>query len=634
MSEAATPLSSAGAVRPPTDHLTAQWNHACLAATMLAIAPWQLAGIHVRAGAGPVRDFWLEATLDLFDPVASVRRMPPTIDDDRLIGGLDLTATLARGRPVMQNGLLADCDGGVLLVPMAERLARANAAAIASVIDQGRVHLERGGVSRQIETRFATILFDESGPEMETPPQILRDRLAMQISLDGLSVHDIMPFTVNREDIAGLRAGLTAISLEEETLCALSAGLLAAGIGSLRTLHQASLMARCHAGLHGRKVVAPPDALAALSLAIGIPLTISAPATDEEGPVEAPTEDAQTAPTSGEEQPPQASSPDSLEDTSQTDNQPPDPLSDTDEAALEDMLVAAVTGLNMAGTFEALQETKTHSPATGDRGVAGLAVKSRQRGRVVGVRPGDPRRDGRLDVLATIRAAAPWQRLRQQAEENDHPHHIAIRRGDFHVKTYETNSQTVVIFVVDASGSAAFHRMAEAKGAVEHLLADCYARRDQVAMIAFRHQGADLLLPPTRSLVRAQRALAHLPGGGGTPLAAGLHSALVLALAERAKGSSPYLVVLSDGRGNIALDGTPGREMAHGDAERCARRIKAAQVPTLFFDISARGGAQAASSLAASMGAVLKPLPRAGAGTGQSVISQSVRTLTEERGAA
>ncbi|MEL7019053.1 MAG: magnesium chelatase ATPase subunit D, partial [Pseudomonadota bacterium] len=205
MSEAATPLSSAGAVRPPTDHLTAQWNHACLAATMLAIAPWQLAGIHVRAGAGPVRDFWQEATLDLFDPVASVRRMPPTIDDDRLIGGLDLTATLARGRPVMQNGLLADCDGGVLLVPMAERLARANAAAIASVIDQGRVHLERGGVSRQIETRFATILFDESGPEMETPPQILRDRLAMQISLDGLSVHDLMPFTVDREDIAGLR---------------------------------------------------------------------------------------------------------------------------------------------------------------------------------------------------------------------------------------------------------------------------------------------------------------------------------------------------------------------------------------------------------------------------------------------
>jgi magnesium chelatase subunit D len=90
---------------------------------------------------------------------------------------------------------------------------------------------------------------------------------------------------------------------------------------------------------------------------------------------------------------------------------------------------------------------------------------------------------------------------------------------DFRVTRYKQRSETTTIFVVDASGSAALHRLAEAKGAVELLLADCYVRRDRVAMIAFRGPGAELLLPPTRSLVRAKRSLAGLPGGGGTPLA-------------------------------------------------------------------------------------------------------------------
>jgi magnesium chelatase subunit D len=93
------------------------------------------------------------------------------------------------------------------------------------------------------------------------------------------------------------------------------------------------------------------------------------------------------------------------------------------------------------------------------------------------------------------------------------------------VSRFKQRRETTTIFVVDASGSAALHRLAEAKGAVELLLADCYVRRDRVAMLAFRGKGAELMLPPTRSLVRAKRSLAGLPGGGGTPLAAGMDAA-------------------------------------------------------------------------------------------------------------
>jgi magnesium chelatase subunit D len=132
----------------------------------------------------------------------------------------------------------------------------------------------------------------------------------------------------------------------------------------------------------------------------------------------------------------------------------------------------------------------------------------------MGSLPGDPRSGARLDLMATLRTAAPWQRLRGPAPGGAR---LRVQADDFRVVRFRQRAQSVTVFVVDASGSAALYRLAEAKGAVELLLADCYVRRDEVAMIAFRGDMAELLLPPTRSLVRAKRSLSALPGGGGTP---------------------------------------------------------------------------------------------------------------------
>ena len=152
---------------------------------------------------------------------------------------------------------------------------------------------------------------------------------------------------------------------------------------------------------------------------------------------------------------------------------------------------------------------------------------------------------------------------------------VEVRREDFHVTRYRERAETTTIFVVDASGSSALHRLAEAKGAVELLLAECYVRRDRVALVAFRGAGAELLLPPTRSLVRAKRSLAGLPGGGGTPLACGLDAAALIAEGVLRRGGTPTLVVLTDGRANVARDGTHGRELAQRDATTAARRLRA-----------------------------------------------------------
>ena len=161
--------------------------------------------------------------------------------------------------------------------------------------------------------------------------------------------------------------------------------------------------------------------------------------------------------------------------------------------------------------------------------------------------------------------------------------------------------------------------MAEAKGAVELILADCYVRRDRTALIAFRGKTAEVLLPPTRSLQRAKKSLADLPGGGGTPLCAGIEQAMLVADQVRRGGGTPLIVFLTDGRANIARDGTADRAMALRDAETARRGLKLAGVRALMIDLSdTRGGP--ARKLAEAMGASYLPLPHADA----ALISKSV----------
>jgi magnesium chelatase subunit D len=224
-------------------------------------------------------------------------------------------------------------------------------------------------------------------------------------------------------------------------------------------------------------------------------------------------------------------------------------------------------------------------------------------------------------VVETLRAAAPWQALRRRGR--DGPARIEVRPDDVRVARFKQRARTTTVFVVDASGSAAFHRLAEAKGAVELLLAEAYVRRDSVALLAFRGRGADLLLPPTRSLVRAKRSLAGLPGGGGTPLAAGLDAALSLGDAIRRRGETPALVILTDGRANVARDGLAARARAEAEALAAARALRAAGLAALLVDTSPHPQA-AGRDLAAAMGATYLPLPYADAAS----LSRAVRAAT------
>lgn len=185
---------------------------------------------------------------------------------------------------------------------------------------------------------------------------------------------------------------------------------------------------------------------------------------------------------------------------------------------------------------------------------------------------------------------------------------IRFHPDDLHVHRERRRRGTTTVFVVDASGSTALQRLSEAKGAVELLLADCYVRRDRVALVSFRGTGAELLLSPTRSLVAARRALTALPGGGGSPVAAGLELAARLAAQLARAGDDVSLVVLTDGRANLSRDGQPGRERAALEARRVARELVPLAVNRVLIDTSVRPE-PAAQALAAALAARYLPMP-------------------------
>jgi magnesium chelatase subunit D len=274
----------------------------------------------------------------------------------------------------------------------------------------------------------------------------------------------------------------------------------------------------------------------------------------------------------------------------------------------EERMVDAVRAFLPPDLLDHLAAARASQALRGATG-AGEAKAGNRRGRPLPARPGRPSADKRLDLVATLRAAVPWQALRRVGVPERLIH---LRPSDLRVKRSEERSDRVLVFAVDASGSSAMARFGEAKGAVELLLGRAYARRDHVALVVFRGASAELVLPPTRSLVQVKRRLAGVPGGGGTPLAGALQLAEATALRARGRGLSPVVALLTDGRANVALDGTPGRARAEAEAAQAARSLRGLGLPGVVIDTAARPQ-DGLRVLAASMGATYLALPRADA---------------------
>ena len=624
----------------------AAWADALAALTLFATDPVGLGGIELRAGAGPVRDRWLVLLREALPAGTPVRRLPLNTGDDRLLGGLDLAATLQASRPVEQKGLLSEADGGVVLLAMAERVEPGVAARLCAVMDLGEVALLRDGLSRRLPARFGLVALDEGIAPDEATPRAVQDRLAFRVDLTEVTLGDLrglegrpnlLPLSQREGEVEGRpnllplplregaggrgpRTGSATVGAkllptpppnsvpqgEEEVVQPRTAELppdaaevmcgtaMALGIDSLRAPILALRAAAAAAVLDGRDIVTETDLALAARLVLAPRATRMPPA-----------EQAEAEP---EETPPPPADDSSSDDESLSDRPLADVVLDAAKAALPPDLLARLSML-AAGAVR--------SRASGR---VGQIQASLRRGRPIGTRQGELRPGVRLNVLETLKAAAPWQKLRRHAA-GDGARRIEVRRDDFRIVRFQQKTETTTVFAVDASGSAALHRLGEAKGAVELLLADCYVRRDQVALIAFRGRDAMLLLPPTGSLVRAKRCLAGLPGGGATPLAAGIDAAAALADAVRRRGRTPVITFLTDGRANIGRDGTGGRPKGEAEALESAKLLRATGIASLLVDTSPRPN-PFARRLAEAMGAQYLPLPYADA----TALSRAVRS--------
>ena len=565
------------------------WADAVRALALFANDPLGLAGVAVRAAAGPVRDHFLMLLRDSLPPAMRVHRLPAHTRDDRLLGGLDLAVTLQAGRPVVQKGLLAEADGGVVVLAMAERIQSGVSARLCAALDNGTVTLQRDGLSCVLPTRFAIVALDEGVEPDERPPASLMDRIAFHVDLTEVSLRDVangrsVPSDVG-DGCSDLSEGGTHPLDAAEAFCQAAMGL---GIDSLRAPLFALRAANVAATSCGRGHVAESDVRLAARLVLAPRATRFPPPDEADEPVDAnPAAQSESATPDLEELPRDRSADQPLADV----------VLDAAKAALPSDLLARLAPMDGGRGF-------AHAS-----GRAGQFKTSAKRGRPVGTRQGEPKGGARLHLLETLKAAAPWQTIRRQTAGSDR---LEVRRDDFRIVRFRQRIGTTTVFAVDASGSAAMHRLGEAKGAVELLLADCYVRRDQVALLAFRGQGATLLLPPTGSLLRAKRSLAGLPGGGPTPLAAGIEAAVTLASNIRRAGRTPVITLLTDARANVARDGTSGRPRAEAEAIETGRSVRACGVATLLVDTSPRPN-PFARRLADEMRAQYVPLPYADA---------------------
>ena len=593
-------------------------------AALFAVDPVGLGGVALRSPACDNRDQWLALLKTLLPTQTPLRRVPLNINDTALLGGLDLGATLQAGKPIALQGLLSQADGGVLVLAMAERMSVSSAARFGSVLDTGMVALQRDGLDTSTQASLGLVALDEGANDDEQMPASLADRLAFRL-LMGAQDEDEEGPEWSAQEVLKARQLLPQVTMDDEAVQALCAAALALGIDSLRASVFAVRVARAAAALSGSHTVEEEHTGVAARLVLAPRATRLPP----QAPPESQEDEAETPPEEAKEAPPEPPSPDAQNNEAQENSPPEEPDETQNEDPgpsenLADLVLEAAQAAIPAGLLASLKIGQLQRAKTPTSGSAGALQKNAVRGRPVGARKGEPRAGQRINVLETLRAAAPWQKLRQRqlALTDSQKQGIVVRKEDFHVTRFRQSGQTTTVFVVDASGSSALNRLAEAKGAVELLLADCYVRRDSVAVLAFRGQTAELILPPTRSLARAKRSLAALPGGGGTPLANAIEASMLLADQLRKKGETPIVVLLTDGKGNIARDGKPGRAQAATDALAAAAEMRLRGFSTLLVDTSPQAQ-DAAKNLAQVMGAQYLALPYAGANT----LNQAVRAV-------